>query len=207
MGTVGNGGEILYGFIGYYHNVTKTTLFDELCKGKEVLQGDSLGEIDFMANPGGNSVWTGDMIAKCHRIYRGVRMTIPQIVSEGEIVPLFTTVPFMLVGSTIYPLQSVIDNISGAIRNHETVVLYAHRIGGTAVDLDAQRVTNVAVWLYDKAIPVVTYSQAFPVSACPNKPNYIRAKKAHVKGKERSIRPEKHRQLQRLPWRQRARWI
>jgi hypothetical protein len=180
------GGEIASH--GYYHNITKQSLFDELCKSKEVLQRDGLGEIDFMALPGGTSAYTGDVIAKCHRGYRGVRFwNVPLNATEGEIAPFFSTTIVASVGDLAMTLDQVKENIMGAIRNHEVSALYAHRIGTELPDLDTTRVTQLCAFLFDLGIPALTYSQAFPVNAYPNKPNYVRTKKAHVKGKETKV--------------------
>lgn len=143
------------------HGVLSTNLWDELIRSKMILQKDGYGFCRAMALPGGNSRWTGDMVAKCFEVYSVVRSTQPAIASNGETVPLFTCVPIILADS----IDTIKRRIAWAINNHEFVSLYAHDFDH---DLTLARITEVCDWLYDMGIPVVPQSQMFPLRKEPD---------------------------------------
>lgn len=147
------GGEIASH--GFTHDVHRENLWDELIRSRETLIKDGMGDVKFMALPGGKSEWTGDMVANCHQVYVGVRSTLPCICSKGETVPVFSTVPIILSEN----LDSIKMKIAWAVNNHENVALYFHRLDN--IDMSETRLRDVCNWLYDKGIPVVTYSEMF----------------------------------------------
>lgn len=177
-----NGAEICSH--SYHHFITKETVWDELIKSKEQIQKDIGGPCDVLNIPGGVSVYTGDVIAKCFEVFRLVRLTLPQIASSGEIVPLLSTVPIGSIGSTAGSEAVMFNRLLFALSNHETVALYFHRIGGNAPDSDTGRLNDICTLFADLGIPVVTASQAIPLGIYSNKPDYIAAKRAHLKGKQ-----------------------
>jgi hypothetical protein len=116
------------------------------------------------------------MIANAFKIYRVVRNTYPAICSDGETVPVFTTIP---IGSgDNYEKGDSLDaiklKIAWAINNHENVALYFHRLNGSMADIDEQRLRDICSWLKDKGIPVVTYSEMFPKDVFRVEPDWTK---------------------------------
>jgi peptidoglycan/xylan/chitin deacetylase (PgdA/CDA1 family) len=159
----------------YSHSVDRQNLFSELIQSKEMLQKDGLGDIRFFAYPGGSSVWLGDMTAAAHEIYSGCRFTAKNITTNGDIKPLFSTVSIQLSSS----IEKIKAQIAWAVNNHENVALYAHTLDG--VDCSEARLREVCDFLYDMGIPVVTYSEMFPVSEYPE-PDWKAAKQKYLQG-------------------------
>jgi peptidoglycan/xylan/chitin deacetylase (PgdA/CDA1 family) len=155
------------------HSVNRQNLFTELIQSKEILQRDGLGNIRFFSYPGGPSLWLGDMVAAAHEVYSGCRSTAKNITTKGDVKPLFSTVSIQLSSS----IEKIKAQIAWAVNNHENVALYAHTLDG--VDCSEARLREVCDFLYDMGIPVVTYSEMFPVSEYPE-PDWKAAKQKYL---------------------------
>ena len=157
------------------HNVQNYNLWQEIIESKSLLQRDSMGDIRFMAIPGGTSKWTGELLAKVPEVYTAYRMTCSAAISKGETVPVFSLINIGL--SLSFDL--IKTRLSWKINNRENIALYFHRLDD--VECSTARLIEVCDWLYDKGIPVVTYSEMFPPTIRRD-PDWLMARSRHLVG-------------------------